>query len=45
MLLYDAKSGHEGGQPFKKIVEDSTDEVTFVAWQLGVKYSRGKQSD
>lgn len=30
---------------FKKIVEDSTDELTFVAWQLGVKYSRGKQSD
>ena len=43
MLLCDAKSGHAGGQPFKKIVEDSTDELTFVAWQLGVKYSRGKR--
>jgi prolyl oligopeptidase len=36
LLLYDAKAGHAGGQPFKKIVEDSTDELTFVAWQLGV---------
>ena len=36
LLLYDAKAGHAGGQPFKKIVEDSTDELTFVASQLGV---------
>jgi hypothetical protein len=31
ILFYDAKSGHAGGQPFKKIVEDSTDELTVVA--------------
>jgi hypothetical protein len=37
MLLYDAKSGHAGGQLFKKIVKDSTDELIFVAAQLGVK--------
>ena len=37
ILLYDAKAGHAGGQPFKKILEDSTDELTFVAWQLGMK--------
>jgi prolyl oligopeptidase len=37
LLLYDAKAGHAGGEPFKKIVENSTDELTFVAWQLGVK--------
>ena len=26
-----------GGEPFTKIVEDSTYELTFVAWQLGMK--------
>jgi prolyl oligopeptidase len=36
LLLYDAKAGHAGGQPFTKEVEDSTDELTFVAWQLGL---------
>jgi prolyl oligopeptidase len=37
LLLYDAKAGHAGGEPFTKIVEDSTYEFTFVAWQLGMK--------
>jgi hypothetical protein len=37
MPLNDAKSGHAGGQLFKKILKDSTDELTFVALQLGVK--------
>jgi len=37
MLLNDAKSGHAVGQLFKKIVKNPTDELTFVAWQLGVK--------
>jgi len=36
-LHNDAESGHAGGQLFKKIVKDSTDELTFVAWQIGVK--------
>jgi prolyl oligopeptidase len=36
LLLYDAKAGHAGGEPFTKIVEDSTNELTFVAWQLGL---------
>jgi prolyl oligopeptidase len=37
MLLYDTKSGHSGGQPLKKIVEDEALEMSFLAWQLGVK--------
>jgi prolyl oligopeptidase len=37
LLLYDAKAGHAGGEPFTKILEDSTNELTFVAWQLGMK--------
>jgi len=36
MLLYDAEAGHSGGEPFRKEIEDSTNELTFVAWQLGV---------
>jgi prolyl oligopeptidase len=36
MLLYDAEAGHSGGEPFRKQIEDSTNELTFVAWQLGV---------
>ena len=36
MLLYDANGGHAGGEPFHKVIEDSSDELTFVAWQLGV---------
>jgi protease II len=37
LLLYDAKAGHAGGEPFTEIVEDAIYELTFVAWQLGVK--------
>lgn len=36
MILYDAEAGHSGGEPFRKQIEDSTNELTFVAWQLGV---------
>jgi prolyl oligopeptidase len=36
MLLYDAEAGHSGGETFRKQIEDSTNELTFVAWQLGV---------
>jgi prolyl oligopeptidase len=37
MLLYDTKAGHSGGKPFAKIVEDQALELTFLAWQLGMK--------
>jgi len=36
LLLYDAKGGHAGGEPFTKMLEDSTDELTLLAWQLRV---------
>jgi len=36
LLLYNAKAGHAGGEPFTKMLEDSTDELAFLAWQLGV---------
>jgi prolyl oligopeptidase len=37
MLLYDTKAGHSGGKPLSKIVEDDSLELSFLAWQLGMK--------
>ncbi|NUL81934.1 MAG: S9 family peptidase [Armatimonadetes bacterium] len=34
VLHYDLKSGHSGGRPFKKVMEDRIDEMLFVRWQL-----------
>jgi prolyl oligopeptidase len=36
MILYDTKAGHSGGTPLSKVIEDSSLELTFVAWQLGM---------
>jgi len=36
LILYDAKAGHSGGESLQKQIEDSTYELTFVAWQLGL---------
>jgi prolyl oligopeptidase len=36
LLLYDTKSGHSGGRPVKKTVEEYTDILSFLLWQLGV---------
>jgi len=36
LLLYDTKSGHSGGRPVNKRIEEGTDTVIFLAWQLGV---------
>jgi prolyl oligopeptidase len=36
LLLYDTKSGHSGGRPINKQIEESTDEVSFLFWQLCV---------
>ena len=37
LLLYDTKSGHSGGRPVSKIIEENTDILSFLFWQLGVK--------
>ena len=37
LLLYDTKAGHSGGKPLKKIIEDDALELSFLAWQLGMK--------
>jgi prolyl oligopeptidase len=36
LLLYDTKSGHSGGRPISKEIEEDTDELSFLFWQLHV---------
>ena len=36
LLRYDTKAGHVGAAPVGKQIEDLTDELTFLFWQLGV---------
>jgi prolyl oligopeptidase len=33
-LHYDTKSGHAGGKPISKTIEDLADEMAFLFWQL-----------
>lgn len=37
LLLYDTKLGHSGGQPLNKQIDDLTDEMSFLFWQLGME--------
>jgi prolyl oligopeptidase len=41
LILYDTKSGHSGGRPVNKIIEEQTDILSFLFWQLGVKPEPG----
>jgi hypothetical protein len=36
LLHYDTKAGHSGGTPISKLVDDLTDEFSFLSWRLGV---------
>jgi len=36
LLLYDTKSGHSGGRPVNKQIEEGTDTLSFLFWQLKV---------
>jgi prolyl oligopeptidase len=36
LLKYDTKSGHSGGTPVSKQIEDGTDTFSFLMWQLGM---------
>jgi prolyl oligopeptidase len=35
MLKYDTETGHSGGMPISKQIEDTTNGVLFLLWQLG----------
>lgn len=37
LLLYDTKSGHSGGRPVNKEIDERTDILSFLFWQLGVQ--------
>jgi prolyl oligopeptidase len=39
VLLYDTKSGHAGGEPLGKAIEDKSLELSFLASQLGMDVS------
>jgi hypothetical protein len=36
LLLYDTKSGHSGGRSVRKTIEEYTDILSFLFWQLDV---------
>jgi len=36
LLFYDTKSGHSGGRPVSKTIEEYTDILSYLFWQLGV---------
>ncbi len=36
LILYDTKSGHSGGRPVSKLIEENRDVLSFLFWQLGV---------
>jgi prolyl oligopeptidase len=36
LLLYDTKSGHSGGRALNKQIEEETDTLSFLLWQLKV---------
>lgn len=40
LLLYDTKSGHSGGRPLNKEIEETTDELSFLLWQLGAQIEK-----
>ncbi len=36
LLRYDTESGHSGGMPVDRQIDEIGDELTFLAWQLGM---------
>jgi prolyl oligopeptidase len=36
LILYDTKSGHSGGRPLNKEIEENTDIASFLSLELGI---------
>ena len=36
LLHYDTNAGHSGGTPLPKQIENTTNELSFLMWQLGM---------
>ncbi|HKQ59236.1 MAG TPA: prolyl oligopeptidase family serine peptidase [Candidatus Eisenbacteria bacterium] len=41
LLHYDTKAGHSGGKPIAKQIDDLTQELMFLSWQLGAPLAPG----
>jgi prolyl oligopeptidase len=37
LLHYDTTAGHSGGRPVTVVIDDVTDQLLFLAWQLGIE--------
>ncbi len=37
LLHYNTKAGHSGGRPLSEVIEDATDRMAFLYWQLGLE--------
>jgi prolyl oligopeptidase len=42
MLRYDTEAGHSGGMGVNKGIEDSTDLLSFLFWQIGISATGGE---
>jgi prolyl oligopeptidase len=45
LLHYDIAAGHSGGTPAGKQIENTTDELSYLFWQLGVSVPAKAQAD
>lgn len=41
LLLYDTQAGHAGGRTLSKVIDDSSRELAFLVWQLGMEVGEG----
>ncbi|MEO5616431.1 MAG: prolyl oligopeptidase family serine peptidase [Candidatus Eisenbacteria bacterium] len=41
LLRYDSRSGHSGGKPRSRQIEDDTETMQFLFWQLGIEPREG----
>ncbi|MBI4469349.1 MAG: prolyl oligopeptidase family serine peptidase [Acidobacteria bacterium] len=39
LLHFDTKAGHAGGRPLTKEIDELTDELSFLLWQLGLPFN------
>jgi prolyl oligopeptidase len=37
LLHYDTTAGHSGGRPVTSVIDDLTDQLLFLTWQLGIE--------
>jgi prolyl oligopeptidase len=44
LLHYDTAAGHSGGTPAGKQIENTTDELSYLFWQLGVNVAAKTQA-